>query len=251
MLGICYGMQLMAQELGGRVERTGASEFGKTADPRRRRPRRGHAGRADGVDEPPRLRDRAARGRGGHRRVALDADRRVRGAGARPVRRPVPPRGRAHAARPGGAEELPLRRRRRPADLDAGGGDRGAGRADPRPGRPRARAVRALGRRRLGGRRAARAQGGRRPTHVRLRRPRPAAQGRGGAGGRDVRGPLPRPARPRRRRPTRFLARLEGVTEPEEKRRIIGEEFIRVFEEEADRLGEHAASSSRGRSTRT
>ena len=30
VLGICYGMQLMAQELGGRVERTGASEFGKT-----------------------------------------------------------------------------------------------------------------------------------------------------------------------------------------------------------------------------
>jgi GMP synthase (glutamine-hydrolysing) len=29
-LGICYGMQLMAQELGGRVERTGISEFGKT-----------------------------------------------------------------------------------------------------------------------------------------------------------------------------------------------------------------------------
>jgi GMP synthase (glutamine-hydrolysing) len=29
-LGICYGMQLMALELGGRVERTGASEFGKT-----------------------------------------------------------------------------------------------------------------------------------------------------------------------------------------------------------------------------
>jgi GMP synthase (glutamine-hydrolysing) len=31
VLGICYGMQLMAQELGGRVERTGASEFGKAA----------------------------------------------------------------------------------------------------------------------------------------------------------------------------------------------------------------------------
>jgi GMP synthase (glutamine-hydrolysing) len=30
-LGICYGMQLMAQELGGVVERTGVSEFGKTA----------------------------------------------------------------------------------------------------------------------------------------------------------------------------------------------------------------------------
>jgi len=31
VLGICYGMQLMAQELGGRVERTGASEFGRAA----------------------------------------------------------------------------------------------------------------------------------------------------------------------------------------------------------------------------
>ena len=29
-LGICYGMQVMAQELGGKVERTGISEFGKT-----------------------------------------------------------------------------------------------------------------------------------------------------------------------------------------------------------------------------
>jgi GMP synthase (glutamine-hydrolysing) len=36
----------------------------------------------------------------------------------------------------------------------------------------------------------------------------------------------------------RFLTRLEGVTEPETKRKIIGEEFIRVFEEEAGRLGE-------------
>ena len=35
----------------------------------------------------------------------------------------------------------------------------------------------------------------------------------------------------------RFLARLAGVTEPEEKRAIVGEEFIRVFEEEAGRLG--------------
>jgi GMP synthase (glutamine-hydrolysing) len=36
----------------------------------------------------------------------------------------------------------------------------------------------------------------------------------------------------------RFLARLEGVTDPEEKRRRIGEEFIRVFEAEAERLGD-------------
>src|SRR5581483_6654364 len=36
----------------------------------------------------------------------------------------------------------------------------------------------------------------------------------------------------------RFLARLAGVTEPEQKRTIIGEEFIRVFEEQARRLGD-------------
>ena len=36
----------------------------------------------------------------------------------------------------------------------------------------------------------------------------------------------------------RFLSRLEGVTDPEEKRKIVGEEFIRVFEEEAVRLGD-------------
>ncbi|MBR2670802.1 MAG: glutamine-hydrolyzing GMP synthase [Oscillospiraceae bacterium] len=37
---------------------------------------------------------------------------------------------------------------------------------------------------------------------------------------------------------SRFLKRLAGVTEPEKKRRIIGEEFIRVFEEEAKKLGQ-------------
>lgn len=35
----------------------------------------------------------------------------------------------------------------------------------------------------------------------------------------------------------RFYDRLAGVTEPEQKRKIIGEEFIRVFEEEARKLG--------------
>ena len=35
----------------------------------------------------------------------------------------------------------------------------------------------------------------------------------------------------------RFYARLAGVTEPEEKRKIIGGEFIRVFEEEARKIG--------------
>ncbi len=35
----------------------------------------------------------------------------------------------------------------------------------------------------------------------------------------------------------RFYAKLAGVTEPEKKRKIIGEEFIRVFEEEAQKIG--------------
>jgi len=35
----------------------------------------------------------------------------------------------------------------------------------------------------------------------------------------------------------RFLGRLAGVTDPEQKRKIIGEEFIRVFEEQAKKLG--------------
>jgi len=36
----------------------------------------------------------------------------------------------------------------------------------------------------------------------------------------------------------RFLARLKGVTEPEAKRKAIGAEFIRVFEEEAAKIGD-------------
>ena len=35
----------------------------------------------------------------------------------------------------------------------------------------------------------------------------------------------------------RFLARLAGVTDPERKRKIIGEEFIRIFEEEGKKIG--------------
>ncbi|MEE2751667.1 MAG: glutamine-hydrolyzing GMP synthase, partial [Myxococcota bacterium] len=37
---------------------------------------------------------------------------------------------------------------------------------------------------------------------------------------------------------TRFLDGLEGVVDPEKKRKVIGETFIRVFEEEANRLGD-------------
>ncbi|HYM14789.1 MAG TPA: glutamine-hydrolyzing GMP synthase [Dehalococcoidia bacterium] len=35
----------------------------------------------------------------------------------------------------------------------------------------------------------------------------------------------------------RFLTQLRGITDPEQKRRIVGETFIRVFEAEADKIG--------------
>lgn len=35
----------------------------------------------------------------------------------------------------------------------------------------------------------------------------------------------------------RFLEKLKGISDPEQKRKIIGEEFIRVFEEEAKKIG--------------
>jgi len=40
---------------------------------------------------------------------------------------------------------------------------------------------------------------------------------------------------------SRFISRLEGITDPEEKRKVIGEEFIRVFEDEIEKgLGDVA-----------
>ena len=51
----------------------------------------------------------------------------------------------------------------------------------------------------------------------------------------------------------RFLTRLAGVSDPEQKRKIVGEEFIRVFEEEARKLGSAprpgSASADPGRAT--
>jgi GMP synthase (glutamine-hydrolysing) len=42
----------------------------------------------------------------------------------------------------------------------------------------------------------------------------------------------------------RFLTRLAGISDPEEKRKIVGEEFIRVFEEEARKLDSRARPES-------
>src|SRR5207249_12009053 len=45
----------------------------------------------------------------------------------------------------------------------------------------------------------------------------------------------------------RFLSRLAGVSDPEENRKIVGEEFIRVFEEEARKLGNLCVENLGGR----
>ena len=161
-LGICYGAQLLALELGGRVDRTGASEYGRTELTASggelftglEASQTVWMSHRDTVVEPP----------AGARIVAASPATPVAAFeddGAADLRRAVPPGGGAHAARPERARELPLRDRRRAAGVDACGGDRGADRADPRPGRLRARALRALRRGRLGGRRAARLPGDR------------------------------------------------------------------------------------------
>ena len=49
----------------------------------------------------------------------------------------------------------------------------------------------------------------------------------------------------------RFLGALAGVTDPEQKRKIIGATFIEVFEEEAAQASATSSSSPRARSTRT
>ena len=197
-LGICYGAQLLALDLGGRVDQTGAGEYGKvgmrttegTLFATLPEDQTAWMSHRDTVVEPP-------VGRADRRDVRAHAGRGVRGRRAEALRRSVPSRGRAHSARTGGPQELPLRRGGGCAVLDARGRDRGAGRADPRRGGERACSLRALRRCRLGGRGAARPQGSGRPAHVCVRRPRPAAKGRGRAGGRDVRRPVPRAARAR------------------------------------------------------
>ena len=115
MLGICYGMQAMVQALGGRVEAAEAGEFGRTELVLRDGGGEllgGPAGRAELLDEPPRRGLRAARGLHRARLQPRLAGGRLRGARPRPLRDPVPPRGRPHALRDRDPHPLPARRRR-------------------------------------------------------------------------------------------------------------------------------------------
>ena len=241
VLGICYGLQLMAKLKGGRVERL----------------ERGRVRRAAGDRD----RARPALRRSARRRCACwmsHGDSVVRGApglhrdgrepqhaggrhgGSRAARLygvQFHPEVRAHRARAGDPQELPLQGLRHRPDVDAGLHHRRGGGAHPGPGGQRARGLRAVRRRRFGGGRTAGLQGGRRSTDLHLRRPRPDAQERGrarwrtpSAGTSTCRWCTCGPQE-------RFLAKLAGVTEPEQKRKIIGEEFIRTFEEESHKLG--------------
>jgi GMP synthase (glutamine-hydrolysing) len=47
----------------------------------------------------------------------------------------------------------------------------------------------------------------------------------------------------------RFLSKLKGITEPEKKRKIIGNEFIAVFDDEAEKLIQRHRQSSNGNSS--
>ncbi len=115
--------------------------------------------------------------------------------------RAVPPRGAPH---PQGRETLRELRAsgRLQGRLDDGRLPRGGDRQDPRSGRRRQGDLRAVGRGRQLGRRRADPRGDRRPADLRLRRPRPAAAGRGRTGRHHVPRPLQHAADPcRRKRP--------------------------------------------------
>ena len=183
VLGICYGMQAMVLELGGRVEGAEAGEFGRTeltlvgdgGAPARRPPAEQQCwmSHRDCVFEAPAGLHRA-------RRQPRLAGRRAREHRAGPLRDPVPPRGRPHALRhrrsssASCARSPAAKERWSPASVI----DEQVA-ADPRPGRRRRRHLRPLRRRRLGDRGGARPPRDRRPAHLRPRRPRADAQERG------------------------------------------------------------------------
>ena len=238
VLGICYGMQAMVLELGGRVEGAEVGEFGRsrlTVEQHGRLLRDTPAEQScwmshrDTVYEAPPGFTALAASTESPVAAIENAERGLYGIQFHPEV--------VHT--PYGTQILEtFLRDICGCDMVVVGrvGDRGAGGAHPRAGRRRQGDLRAVRRRRLVGGGAADLPRGGRPAHLRVRGPRADAQERGQPGG----GRVPRPvqgAADRGRRRGALPGRLAGVTDPERKRKIIGEEFIRVFEEQAARLG--------------
>ena len=216
VLGICYGMQALVLTLGGRVEGAEVGEFGRSqltvSEPGACWPAR-RPSRPAGC----RTATRSSRRRPASRALASstespvaaleDVERGIYGIQFHPEV--------VHT--PYGQQILTTFLEDIcgcDAHLEPGVDRRGAGRADPRPGRRRPGDLRALGRRRLLGGRAARAPRDRRPAHVRVRRPRADAQERGRAGHLRVPRPLQGPARRGRRRGPLPRAPRRAVASP-------------------------------------
>ena len=237
VLGICYGMQLLALELGGRVEGAEVGEFGRSrlavtetgrllaGTPHEQTCWMSH--RDTVFSAPP----------GFSRAGILDgvAGGRVRVPRARGVRDPIPSRGGAHPLRAAGADQLPRRHLRLRPDWSA------ASVIEDQIERIRAQ---------VGDGRAICGLSGGVDSSVAallvyraigdkltcvfvdhgLMRKNEGAQ-------------VISAFRDHFRVPLvavdaadRFLERLSGVSDPERKRKLIGTEFIRVFEEEAAKL---------------
>ena len=86
------------------------------------------------------------------------------------------------------------------------------------------------------GRRRADPRGDRRPADLRLRRPRPDAHGRGASRSSACSATITTSRWCMWTRARRFLGALDGVTDPETKRKTIGRLFIDVFEAEAKKI---------------
>ncbi len=228
VLGICYGLQLLSKLLGGKVDRGAHREFGpadlEVLEARgplaafgagaQVRVWMSHGDRVEALPPGFRAIGRQLAVRRG--RARLEAD----------LRRAVPPGGRAHAAGQGDAPRLPVHRLPGQRQLDDEELRRGGAARDRRAGGDGAGDLRPVRRGRQLGRGAAHPQGDRRSAAVHFRRQR-REQVEALFVNRfhvplrtiDARG--------------RFLSKLAGVTDPEQKRKTIGREFIAVFEEAA------------------